>query len=534
MSVTIRDMLKLPVFNNAKVVAGYDGLDSVIMSVSVLESADEESLGIIFPGVSSNYNHEVSIAAMMEARNDVQKQIDIIKKMKIEGQVGLILYYVGYVLPEVNQKVIDYANNISMPLIVMPSNLELRYSDAIIEIMEAIIEDKRESDYFASDIIELLSKLSPENRTVNSVLSIIRERTQSSIFLYDDTGRELNRIEWPRDRNLPAKNLVDIIQNKGFHDGDVNEVIIDGSPFSICKSQFNVAFSSLDAIVLKERGSLTVDECEQIRHILQTYINLWAEEYGSVDTKQLISSIIHDEPEKMHRLAKSMKLDVSALSSVYYIYFADSNVSVNRLSDLRKAKKIISNALVEYSNKYVIDTFDQVLVILAYRKRELIDGDLPILLELLEKEGVRYNAVICNPTLTARMVKESYWLLQHNIEAAHIVFPYKRVLNIGEIDFVDRIRRKNETDEAPSFVYKDICELLINNRKDSDLIDTLATLLLDADMNVTRAAEIMKFHKSTIKYRIKCIEEILGHRINKMPELNDLYEIAGLYRLDKH
>ena len=53
MSVTIRDMLKLPVFNNAKVVAGYDGLDSVIMSVSVLESADEESLGIIFPGVSS-------------------------------------------------------------------------------------------------------------------------------------------------------------------------------------------------------------------------------------------------------------------------------------------------------------------------------------------------------------------------------------------------------------------------------------------------------------------------------------------------
>jgi len=347
MSVTIRDMLKLPVFNNAKVVAGCDGLDSVIMSVSVLESADEESLGIIFPGVSSNYNHEVSITAMMEARYDVQKQIDIIKKMKIDGQVGLILYYVGYVLPEINQKVIDYANSISMPLIVMPSNLELRYSDAIIEIMEAIIEDKRESDYFATDIIEVLSKLSPENRNVNSVLSIIRERTQSSIFLYDETGRELNRIEWPRDQNLSVKKLVDIIQKNGFHDGDVNEVLIDGSSFSFFKSQFNLAFSSIDVIVVKERGSLTIDECEQIRHILQTYINLWAEEYGSVDTKQLISSIIHDEPEKMHRLAKSMKLDVSTLSSVYYIYFADSNVSINRLSDLRKAKKIVSNALRE-------------------------------------------------------------------------------------------------------------------------------------------------------------------------------------------
>lgn len=532
MSVTIRDLLKLPVFNNAKVVAGHDGLDSVVMSVTVLESADEESLGIIFPGVSPYYNHELAITAMMQARYDVQKQIDEIKTIKREGLIGLVLYYVGYVLPEVDQKVIDYADSISMPLIVMPSNLELRYSDAITEIIETIIEDKRDSGYFASDIIERLSKLSPEDRTVKSVLSILSERTQASMFLYDAADRELNRVEWPRGRDLPAGMIADMIHEKGFRDGEINEVAAEGKAFSVCKSLFDAGDSAIELIVIKERIPLVIEECEQIRYILQTYINLWAGEYGSVDTKQLISSIIHDEPEKMRRIARAMKMDISALSTVCYFYFTDADGSIDRAGDLRKAKQSISNALRGYSNKFVIDTFDQVLVVLADRKRDLIDGDLPALLDLLETEGMRCNAAICNPTLTTQKVKESYWLLQHNMEAARRVFPRKRILNIGEIDFVDRIRLKKETEAVPSFVYKDLSELLIGDRKDSALIDTLATLLFDADMSVTAAAEIMNFHKSTIKYRVKCIEEIIGHRINKMPELNDLYEIAGLYRLN--
>lgn len=533
MSVTIRELLELPVFNDAKVVAGHEGLDSVIMSVSVIESADEEALGIIFPGVSSNYNHELAIGAMMDARNDVQKQIDTISTIRREGQSGLVLYYVGYILPEVDQRVIDYADSIGMPLIVMPSNLELRYSEAIVEIMETIIEDKRKNDYFASDIIERLSKLSPEERTVNSVLAIIRERTQASIYLYDEADRELNWIEWPRGRNLPVQAIIKAINEKGFHNGDVNIVQVNDNEFSVCKNQFDVAGSSIKVIVIKERVLLTEEECEQIRYILQTYINLWAGEYGSVNTKQLISSFINDEPEKTHRIADSMKLDVSALSSVYYLYSADSNSNANRSSNLREAKQVVSKALRGYSNTFVVDTFDQVLVILADRSREQIDDDLPELLDLLDGKGLKYNVVKCSPTLTTYMVKKTYWLLQHNIETTAIIFPHKRVLNIGEIDFVDRIKKKKAAEDT-SFAYNDICELLIDNRKDPVLIDTLATLLLDADMSITRTAEIMNFHISTIKYRTKCIEEIVGHRINKMPELSDLYEIVGLYRLNQY
>lgn len=531
MSVTIRDLLKLPVFNGARVVAGHTGLDAVVMSVSVLESANERALGINWLGVSSQYNHEIMIGALIEAKDDVQKQLETLRRIRKEGQIGVILYYVGYVLKEIDTKVIDFANEIGMPLIVMPSDLRLRYSDAITEIMETIIEDKRKNDYFASDIIERLSKLDTEDHTINNVLAIIRDRTQSSVFLYDESERELNRVEWPRGRGLPIDEINREVRSKESKNEEISEVCINGSTFSVRKCRFEAAGSIIEMVVVKERLPLTHEECDQIQYILLTYINLWANDYGRVDTKQLISSIIHDEPEKMRRIARSMKLDITAISSVYYLYPVNELNSVNPAEQIRRAKRIVSEELRAYSNKFIVDTFDQVLVIMADRKREQIDEDLPIILDRLAEEDICYNAVICNPILSTRMVKEAYWLFRHNIDAARIIFPRKQVLSIGEIDYAKTIKENIDKEGGMAFVCNDLYELLVKDRKDAILIDTLACLLLDADMSVTETASLMNVHKSTIKYRIKCIEEIIGHRISKAPELYALYQIAGTYRL---
>lgn len=529
MSVTIRDLLKLPVFNGARVVAGHTGLDAVVMSVSVLESANERTLGIIWPGVSSHYNHEIMISALIEAKDDVQKQIEALLRVRQEGQIGIILYYVGYILPEIDMRVIDFANEIGMPLIVMPSDLRLRYSDAITEIMETIIEDKRKNSYFATDIIERLSKLNGESRTINSVLAAVKDRTEASVILYDEADRELNRAEWPTGRALPVEEILQAADSEELERAEIVRVALNNSSFSVYKDTFDTAGSTITIVVIKERMPLTLSECEQIQYVLLTFINLWANEYGIVDTKQLISSIINDEPEKMRRIAHSMKLDVASLSSVYYLY--ESEPHFNSAEHLHRAQRIIRKELDAYSNKFIIDTFDQILVIMANRNRERIDEDLPALLTKLQEEGLCFRAVICDPILTTRMVKESFWLFRHSIKEAQVIFPHKQILSIGEIDFAEKIKVKKDTGRNKPFVHDDICELLIDNRKDTALIDTLCTLLLDADMSAGKAAVLMHVHKSTIKYRIKCIEDILGHRIAKAPELSDLYEIVGLYRL---
>ena len=49
--------------------------------------------------------------------------------------------------------------------------------------------------------------------------------------------------------------------------------------------------------------------------------------------------------------------------------------------------------------------------------------------------------------------------------------------------------------------------------------------------SVTTCAELLFLHKNTVKYRINRIRELLGHPVDKVPELFSLYRSAALHRL---
>ena len=66
---------------------------------------------------------------------------------------------------------------------------------------------------------------------------------------------------------------------------------------------------------------------------------------------------------------------------------------------------------------------------------------------------------------------------------------------------------------------------------DWNAIDTLSVYLLDADMSVTRAAELLYVHKNTVKYRLNVIADRLGFRPNKMPDSIALYNAIAVQRL---
>ena len=129
MSVTIKDLLQLSLLADAKVVAGHEGLDKIITSVSVMESANEKELGIAFEGVSNSYGKEIFITAFMAAKDNVEEQCNSIRRIYTEGAAAVVVYYVGSILKRIDEKVISLANELSLPIIVMPNNLKLRYGD---------------------------------------------------------------------------------------------------------------------------------------------------------------------------------------------------------------------------------------------------------------------------------------------------------------------------------------------------------------------------------------------------------------------
>lgn len=64
-----------------------------------------------------------------------------------------------------------------------------------------------------------------------------------------------------------------------------------------------------------------------------------------------------------------------------------------------------------------------------------------------------------------------------------------------------------------------------------DLINTLCIFLLDAQGSVVQTSELIHLHRSTVKYRIKLINEAFGYNIQKMPESYSLYLAVAINRL---
>ena len=97
MSITIRDCLNLPSFSFGNVVAGKNGLDKIVSSVSVMEFFSLSDFDVFTP-------NELIISAFYAIKDDVEKQCEALKELADTGAIALVLFYVGAVIPEIDEK----------------------------------------------------------------------------------------------------------------------------------------------------------------------------------------------------------------------------------------------------------------------------------------------------------------------------------------------------------------------------------------------------------------------------------------------
>ena len=92
--------------------------------------------------------------------------------------------------------------------------------------------------------------------------------------------------------------------------GEVYE--LNGYKFnsSIAVDYINLSGYKLEFVVIKDEP-FTKGVVEEIKHVLATFMNLWTHEYGKIDTKQLVSAIINNEPEQMRRIGNILHINVA-------------------------------------------------------------------------------------------------------------------------------------------------------------------------------------------------------------------------------
>lgn len=151
--ITVADVMKLPSMYGATILAGHAGISNSVESVTVLEYGQITStLDELFYQTEFQENALI-ISSFATIADDVDAQCENIRRYHAIGCVGFILFYIGLILPSVDDRVIACCNELDLVLITMPGDIRThKYSDVIGDIYHAIFKDQQAGSNYAQKI----------------------------------------------------------------------------------------------------------------------------------------------------------------------------------------------------------------------------------------------------------------------------------------------------------------------------------------------------------------------------------------------
>lgn len=510
----------------AKVLAGTEGVSNPVESITVLEYGKiGKTLDKLFEETEFQGN-ELIISSFADIVDDVDAQCDNIRKYHAVGSVGIILFYVGLILPQIDDRLIACCDELGFVLITMPSKVKNpKYSDIIADVSYAIFRDQQTNANFASTLIRRFSDLSNEHKNINTVLRLLSNHLKATIMLVDYKKRVNNFACWPQ--ALPKTILEEVEKSiKSMNDSPLVKIELSESVGYLqqCPSLFeNVG--DLNLYTFKFVEQLSRESLWQASEFLQLYSNIWNKDLGKAVTSELIRAIIDDEPLKMQRLAKLFRINVEDLNQMWIFESIDNSEPNQTL--LSKCSEYFSSCCKSvlmglYESNIIIFTHAAAN---AYEREYIINGFKSDVINYCDK----YRIIYCDCLDTTNDVNYAYFNSIQYANYAELIYPSKLFFRLSDIAFAKNCYNIMENRESYIF-YEKIIEKL---EKSPEQMITLATYLIDSDGNMSIAAKKLHCHLNTVKYRLNMVRDRLGLSPTKMSDAFHLMLALAIHRLTK-
>lgn len=492
------------------------GLKKQVSSITVLEQSNITKLRKELFNQADQFGSEIVISGLMTIAHDVKAQVRMIKHLQHEGEIGLILYYVGVFIPEIDPQLIEICEELDFPLIVMPTGEpSLRYSEVIYEVVEAIVKQEMEETSFSKQMLEQISNLPTNQRNVDTMLKMLTDRTRSSIVLTDVRDQIINAGTWPSISTLDLDDMI--MQTTG---PDIQE---KGAVSVVKRAVFHNGMESIHLYMFKENQPLTENMVEQTSEVVQMFMNLWEQNYEAVNTQELVKAILNDESVKMRRLGAILHIDVGTISNVWFVHVQETAESSKVMKQLKEELSLRFNVLL-------VEPFEQTIAVFMDDGKTNEDFS-SIAAEVLRDLNKKVLIVQFLGMDTTSAVQAAYIKMKKYLEQVRFLYPEQQIFTQLHFQFAAECEKTIAEGE------KSIDQALLALQplsKQEELLDTLAVFLLDAQSRYAKAGDLLFVHMNTIKYRIKRINELVHYSVTKLPESLTYYRAIAIWRLLKN
>lgn len=513
MSITIKDCLHLPSLSMCNVIAGHDGLNSIVNSISVIEFDDYDD--------NIYTANELVVSSLYFARNDVLEQCRTIEHCKDSGDVGIIIFYSDQILEGIDKRLIETADRLNFPLILMPpSDMGLVYSDVISDVMEAIFVDRSANDSFVNDTIRRIFQLPESERSLHSLLGFASKHFKCTFVLCDNSKNTLANSCWPIGNTDDISTIIDYLNSEEEYKQRVYKQSFrhNGSPELTLYAVSS--FNHLSQKSIRE----TLELIKLFATISNCNLNLESKE-------GVITSIVEGNLELADHIAEVSGFDLNALDTAIFVHSIHQETN-SELLKMVKAK-VIDNF---YNSNFLIisDIIDSSVMILLSSHTLLIDVyDFVSEITYIFSNEIRQQISFSYFTnlKDSNDIQNAYKIYIDNISCAEKIYSTANGYSRWKLEFASKCKRL--TLPSNQAAYEKVIDIIapLKENVDSSLLNTLTTYLLDGNSEIKTTSELLFIHRNTMLYRLTNVKRLLGHDIGEMPFSYELYLAVAVNRL---
>lgn len=542
-SITVAQMLQLPILKDAVVLEGHGGLDNLVLSATFFDAPDGYSwwkkgdfvFTTGYPTVSNGVHWEDGLRKLMD--------------MIIEKEVSGIGIKLGRYIPEISVGIKNLASKHRIPLVSIPT--EYSWSDYLVPIVSYINNQQRaelekvhavyESYYehldqngSLQDLADLLAYIVDTPVTLaipsfNQVLHSVNFHTneeQLDKFIFRNVNTTNKLLHSARFENERA--LVRFVRGKKQVDGGI--------------FLWNKKLDSLQAwekVAIEQTAAILKTAIDHLREVASTYqrfrndfLSLLISDFDgpSEVLKRRAHEVGWDLQDKYAALILECELKPSKRKTDKLQIWQEKN---NILGQINKQ---MTNFQIDCLTGYDLD--NRIVILIAdqqdyQNKVNNVQANIQKLMSTIGSVQTTYGGMGRMYNLEeyiSTSYKEAITSL-NLVKKETLTLPMEEKLNTTYLKsysdlYLERVLfSADPLTEARKVAGEYLAKLIEHDKKrNSELLNTLK-IFLESNANHTVTAESLFVHKNTVRYRLELIHKITGFSPEKI-EHQLLYHMA--------
>lgn len=528
MSITVLQAIQLEGLKACRVLAGSRNLGNEIEKVNILEavinSQWEKDWGA--------YRHQFVLTTFNVVKDDIPRQKSILGSLHRGGCAALV--FQPTIIPSLPAEVIQYADELGLPLIEIPAELE--YPSVIMPITEVILKEKTTLLERSKDIHRKFMDLVLDGDEKNSIASALSDLLNRPVMIFDPLGIELaspeRRLAPDKVVMIPAYlhalsntqvkeitfseslGLVFVPLLSGRHAKTLGYIFVDARMQDLDQLDFIAIEQAATVATYDLARRIAVQEVE--RHLRRDFIEELLE--GGAQPK-----------EKIISQANKVGWDLTNKPAVIVLEIRRDNLSdqskkgssEERFLAVKECLFKVIAELVHHHNplNIFIDRGDDFLLLPNFESkidrgtiRRRINELTADILKVSRDKQKEFELLIGIGGLHGSIdrLRASYAEARSALRIGPRLLPGSNIFWFDELAAYTLFENEGIGSEAVQLVEHLLGRLLAYDRdNNSSLVETLE-VYFDNNQNLSTSAAALFIHPKTMKYRLNRIKEILG------------------------